>query len=114
MWTLSRLLDNAERSGDTVSTSFSWNAFNETFCEKGTTSNTIGYGPFFSQPPTSTGVCQASLDYLVALANEMGQITTVVTADQAIYDILKGITCKDPHKYQAILLRLGGFHNAQI
>lgn len=38
---------------------------------------------------------------------------TVVTCDQAIYDIVKGFTQKNPEKYNKLILRLGGFHIAE-
>ena len=46
----------------------------------------ISYGPIFPQSPTSPDVILASLEYFMKLMAKLGQETTIVTADQAIYD----------------------------
>ena len=40
----------------------------------------------------------------------MNKRSTIITCDQAIYDIVKGITKKHPDKYKSLVVRLGGFH----
>ena len=42
----------------------------------------------------------------------MQQKTTVVIADQTIYDILKRNVYKHPEKYSNVVVRLGCFHIA--
>ena len=51
----------------------------------------ITYGPLFPKSPIDLTVVQDSLDYFMLLTRKLGQDTTVVTADQAIYDIVKGM-----------------------
>ena len=65
---------------------------------------------FFPQSPTNPDVVQASLDYFMSLTQQMNQSSTIVTCDQAIYDIVKGITKKNPVKCKSLVVRLGGFH----
>lgn len=89
VWTLIRLLVSRD-DGDT--TAPTWNEFHEILSgNKAPKPRTvIGYGPLFPQSPTGPAVVQASLDYFMLLTRKLGQDTTVVTADQAIYDIVKG------------------------
>ena len=89
VWTLIRLLVSRD-DGDT--TAPTWNEFHEILSgnEAPKPRTVIGYGPLFPQSPTDPAVVQASLDYFMLLTRKLGQDTTVVTADQAIYDIVKG------------------------
>lgn len=47
------------------------------------------------------------------LSRKLGQRETVITCDQAIYDIAKALVTKESTKYPHIILRLGGFHIAE-
>jgi hypothetical protein len=47
------------------------------------------------------------------VAEQLGLGYVVVTADQAIYDIIKGLQAKYTDKYSKLILRLGGFHMAE-
>ena len=67
----------------------------------------------FPEPPTSGGVVQKSIDYLTNLTSKLGQDTTVITCDQAIYDIAKGLAKRYSEKYSNLVIRLGGFHIAE-
>lgn len=91
MWAVMRLQYMKEENDSDLAKTTAWNQFNETLCETTKCSTVIGYGPLFPHSPTNPSVVQASLDYFVALSTKLGQITTVVTADQAIYDIIKGM-----------------------
>ena len=52
----------------------------------------IAYGPLSPQIPTNSDVMQASLYYFMSLSPRLTKIYSIVTCDQAIYDIVKGIT----------------------
>lgn len=58
--------------------------------------STIGYGPLFPKSHTDPDMVQASLDYLISHINHLGQ-QTIVTADQATYDIVKDIVANKAH-----------------
>lgn len=90
-------------------TSLSWNEFFSIFNDS-KPSTVIAYGPVFPESPTKPDVVQASVDYFIALTQNLGQDVTVVTCDQAIYDIVKGFTTKYKEKYKNLIVRLGGFH----
>ena len=96
VWTLIRLLVSRD-DGDT--TAPTWNEFHEILSgnEAPKPRTVIEYGPLFPQSPTDPAVVQASLDYFMLLTRKLGQDTTVVTADQAIYDIVKGKEILVPH-----------------
>ena len=100
----------SSESDDNDSTTVSWNAFCEMIESTVNEKTTIAYGPLFPQSPTNPDVVQASLDYFMSLTQRLNQRSTIVTCDQAIYDIVKGITKKHPIKYKSLVVRLGGFH----
>ena len=59
----------------------------------------------FPKPPT--------IDYLTNLTSKLGQDTTVITCDQAIYDIAKGLAKRYSENYSNFVIRLGDFHIAE-
>lgn len=88
VWTLIRLLVSRD-DGDAAAPT--WNEFQGNEGNEAPNPRTvIGYGPLFPQSPTNPAVVQAPLDYLMLLTRKLGQDTTGVTADQAIYDMVKG------------------------
>ena len=88
VWTLIHLLVSRDDGDATAPT---WNEFHEISSgnEASKPRTLTGYGPLFPQSPTDPAVVQTSLDYFMLLTRKLGQDTTVVTADQAIYDIVK-------------------------
>ena len=68
--------------------------------------------PLFPQTPTNPVVVQTSLDYFISLSLQLGQEKTVVTCDQAMYDIIKCLVVKCPERCKDVIVRLGGFHIA--
>jgi len=70
----------------------------------------ISNGPIFPQSPTQAAVVDASLEYCINVSKKLGQPHTVITADQAIYEIALALRKKDPEKYSNVILRMGGFH----
>ena len=93
---------------DSDSCSVTWNAFFEVNSGKHAAKTSIGYGPLFPQTPTNPDVVQTSLGYFISLSLKLGQEKTVVTCDQAIYDIIKGLVVKCPERYKDVIVRLGG------
>ena len=73
----------------------------------------IAYGPIFPESPTKASVVETSLDYFMKVMTKLGQTKTVVTCDQAIYDIAKSLAKKYSEKYANLIIRLGGFHIAE-
>jgi len=47
------------------------------------------------------------------VAQKMDQEFTIITCDQAIYEVVLGLQKKKPQKYDKLVLRMGGFHIAQ-
>lgn len=90
-----------------------WNSFFELYSGKEVPKTKIGYGLMYPQTPRDPDVVKTSLDYFVSLNLKLGQLKTVITCDQAIYDIIKGLVKKDPKRYKDIILHLGGFHIIQ-
>ena len=104
------LLRRQIRLDDNDSSTVGWNSFCEMLESDVIEKTTIAYGPLFPQSPTKPDVVQASLDYFMSLTQRLNQRSTIVTCDQAIYDIVKGIIKKNPVKYESLIVRLGGFH----
>ena len=75
----------------------------------------IGYGPMVPSGPTDPAVVHKGLEYIAKLSDKYGMKHTIVTADQAIYDIayaLHNNAKKDDPIYENLILMLGGFHLA--
>ena len=72
----------------------------------------IAYGSISPRSPTSAEVVERSIDYCFNMATKLGQEFTIVTCDQAIYDIALALQKKKPEKYKNLILRMGGFHIA--
>ena len=83
VWSLTRI--HAEQQGKKP---ISWNKFFEMICDP-KPKTVIAYGPTFPESPTKPDVVQASLDYFIKVTEKLGQENTIVTCDQAIYDIVK-------------------------
>ena len=90
----------------------SWNKFFDNLHES-SDKTVIAYGPIFPESPTNASVVETSLDYFMKVMTKLGQTKTVVTCDQAIYDIAKGLAKKYSEKYANLIIRLGGFYIAE-
>jgi hypothetical protein len=104
VWFLLRMFPTDIMTAEEDSTSQhvpTWNAFFELYSGKEAPKTKIGYGPMYPQTPTNPDVVKTSLDYFVSLNLKLGQSKTVITCDQAIYDIIKGLVRKDPVRYTA-------------
>ena len=87
--------------------------YNILYSNNETNQTIFAYGPLFPESPTSSDVALASIEYFVKLTSKLGQKATVITADQAIYDIIQGIRKKHTGKFDNLVVRLGGFHIAE-
>ena len=90
----------------------SWNKFFDNLHES-SDKTVIAYGPIFPESPTKASVVETSLDYFMKVMAKLGQNKTVVTRDQAIYDIAKSLAKKYSEKYANLILRLVGFYIAE-
>lgn len=90
-----------------------WSGFHHLLTQQDTEATLIGYGPFIPQSPTSADVVEKSVEYCMEVTQKVGQEFTVVTCDQAIYEIVLGLQKKKTRKYEKLILRMGGFHIAQ-
>ena len=107
VWSMTRI--HAEQDGIKP---ISWNKFVELICDpKPTTA--IAYGPTFPESPTKPDVVQASLYYFIKVTEKLGQENTIVTCDQAIYNIVKRFVAKYPEKYRHLIVHMGGFHTIE-
>lgn len=73
----------------------------------------IGYGPMIPSSPNDPSVVHKGLEYAAKLAAKFGMKHTVVTADQAIYEIVFGLREQAPSQddtYEHLILFLGLFH----
>lgn len=90
--------------------SLTWKGFHEAMIEKKSNSTLISYGPIFPESPTQVAVVDSSLEYCMKVSKKLGQVHTVITSDQAIYEIALALRTKHPDKYPNLILRMGGFH----
>jgi hypothetical protein len=95
---------------DFTESPLTWSVFNDRLISEATKATVIGYGPIFPESPTDPNVVEHSIEYCMNVSNKMGQEFTVLTCDQAIYEIALALQKKRPEKYSKLLLRMGGFH----
>ena len=98
VWTLIRLLMARDDIEELTPT---WSTFNEILAGNKSTKppTVVAYGPLFPDSPTNPEVVQSSLDYFMLLTSKLGQQSTVVTVDQSIYDIVKGMNIRQKSRY---------------
>lgn len=90
--------------------SLSWGSFFQCLSNSIQRKTNIGYGPFVPESPTSPSVVLNSLEYFISASNLLNQQFTIVTADQAIYEIILALKSKYPLKLERVIARMGGFH----
>ncbi|KAJ8362618.1 hypothetical protein AAFF_G00365430 [Aldrovandia affinis] len=73
----------------------------------------LSYSPFFPKSPTDPDVVEQSVQYCMDVSRKQGKEFTIITCDQAIYEVVLGLQKKNPQKYDKLILRMGGFHIAQ-
>jgi len=90
-----------------------WSSFQACLIPDASPATVIGYGPFFPQSPTHPDVVEQSVQYCMDVARNRDQEFTIITVDQAIYEVVLGLQKKNPQKYAKVILRMGGFHIGQ-
>ena len=72
----------------------------------------IAYGSVFPKSPTDPGVVEKSLQYCIGVSERLKQGHTIITCDQAIFEIALGLQKKKLKMYSKLIFRMGGFHIA--
>ena len=73
-----------------------WNVFNAFLSRNSTIATTIGYCPFLQDPPTNPDVVKKALKRCMKSSEKIGLKHTVVTQDQAIYEISYTLRKENP------------------
>lgn len=74
--------------------------------------NEIGYLPLIPSSPTDPGVVKTSMTNLAKMAETIGMTHTIITCDQAVFEIAFAIRKQYPEEFPNVILMLGGFHLA--
>lgn len=107
IWNLVNLDEDASEFHSNVS----WNTFYENLLKTNNAFKTvIGYGPFVPASPTRVEIVEKSIEYFVDASRKLKQDYVVITADEAIYEIVHGLKEKFPERYSSLVPRMGGFH----
>jgi hypothetical protein len=87
-----------------------WKVFNAAISTNVTPVTSIGYCPFLPQSPTDPNVVREALHICIRSSRKLGMQHTVVTQDEAVYEISYTLRHQNPGEYSDVVLRLGGFH----
>ncbi|KAJ8417259.1 hypothetical protein AAFF_G00284860 [Aldrovandia affinis] len=90
-----------------------WSPFQAFLIPDATPATVISDGPFFPKSPMDPDVVEQSVQYCMDVSGKQGQEFTIITCDQAIYEVVLGLQKKNPQKYAKLILRMGGFHIAE-
>ena len=74
--------------------------------------STIGYLPLIPASPNNPAVVKEEMMRLVKTSEALGDKNTIITADQATYEIATTVRDKNPNQFSKVVLLLGGFHQA--
>lgn len=72
----------------------------------------IGYLFLIPASPTDPAIMTDEMDRLVKISKSLGDKYTVITGDQATYELARTIRDKHPEQFGNVVLLLGGFHLA--
>lgn len=87
-----------------------WKVFYASIEQRGRPITKIGYCPFLNSPPTDPNVVREALYLCMKASRQLGQEYTVVTQDEAVYEISYTLRRQCPEMFSNVILRLGGFH----
>ena len=90
-----------------------WTLFNMTTTTVDLETTKIGYCPLLPASPTDFSTVFTTLKNLQKMMKSLGQQTTVVTFDEAIYSKAKEVQWRSPDEFKDVVIRLGGMHMAQ-
>ena len=68
-----------------------WTAFQAFLTSDISNAKVIGYGPFFPKSPTHPDVVEESVQYCRDVSSKLEQEFTIITCDQAIYEVVLGL-----------------------
>ncbi|KAL3067501.1 hypothetical protein OYC64_017263 [Pagothenia borchgrevinki] len=72
----------------------------------------IGYLPLIPASPTDRAVLKEEIKRLVKTLHALGDKYTIITGDQATYELAVAIRDKHRDEFCNVVLLLGGFHQA--
>ena len=107
-WALARLCPNKLLEVDIDCPG--WKVFNATISHSSTSTTSIGYCQFLRLPPTNPDVVNEALHICIKASTKLGLSHTVVTQDEAVYEISYTLRKNNPQEFPGLILRLGGFH----
>ena len=70
----------------------------------------IGYCPFLRQSSTNPDVVRKALHICMKASAKLGLTYTVVTQDEAVYEISYTLRKNNPVEFPGLILSLGGLH----
>ena len=73
---------------------------------------TVSYCPVLDESPTTYTTVYKVLKYLQSMMSQVGQDSSVITFDLAIYMKAREIKFRERDEFQDVVIRLGGFHIA--
>ncbi|MES9880282.1 MAG: hypothetical protein ABW185_05305 [Sedimenticola sp.] len=88
----------------------SWKVFNAKLSQSHVFTTSIGYCPFLPNAPTNPAVVKEALQLCIKASSKLGMNHTVVTQDEAVYEISYTLRKNKPEDFPNLILRLGGFH----
>lgn len=106
VWVLSRL------SAEDAQHIPAWTGFNQSLVQPSEHVTTVGYLPIIPAPAHQLDTVMTFLLRSKAIAAKLGQTTTVITLDQALYHKAKELVWLHPEKLSDVMVRLGSFHTA--
>ena len=80
-----------------------WTAFQAFLTSDISNATVIGYGPFFPKSPTHPDVVEESVQYCRDVSSKLEQEFTIITCDQAIYEVVLGLQKIKPVKYDKVI-----------
>lgn len=87
----------------------SWKVFHACLSPHEINATSIGYCPFLRASPTDPSVVREALNICIRNSQKLGMKYTVVTQDEAVYEISYTLRKTNPEEYPNLILRLGGF-----
>ena len=86
-----------------------------TFCAQQFTvhdASKVGYFPLIPDTPTKPAVLQEAMKRVVETSQALGNEFTIITGDQATYELARTVREKNPGTFDKVILLIGGFHQA--
>ncbi|MES9884476.1 MAG: hypothetical protein ABW185_26830 [Sedimenticola sp.] len=88
----------------------SWKVFHAAISQSNVSTTAIGYCPFLPNAPTNPDVVKEALQICIRASEKLGMKHTIVTQDEAVYEISYTLRKNNPSHFPQLILRLGGFH----